>query len=100
VLAIVDKNAHMHDARLPVGDITLAKLDTSLRKMMVIEGSLRGYVQYPGSDCRNGAIVRVASGHRLMREMYSHHQLLMTGKRQQEIELLAPVFGLALESIG
>ena len=99
VLAIVDKNAHMHDARMPVGDITLAKLDTSMRKMMVIEGSLRGYVQYPGSDCRNGAIVRVASGHRLMREMYSHHQLLMTGKRQQEIELLAPVFGLTLEGI-
>ncbi len=100
VLAIVDKNAHAHDARMPVGDITLAKLDTSLRKMMVIEGCLRGYVQYHGSDCRNGAMVRVASGHRLMREMYSHHQLLMTGKRQQEIELLAPVFGLTLEGIG
>jgi len=100
VLAIVDKNAHAHDARMPVGDITMAKLDTTLRKMMVIEGSLRGYVQYPGSDCRNGALVRVASGHRLMREMYSHHQLLMTGRRQQEIELLAPVFGLTLEGIG
>jgi hypothetical protein len=100
VLAIVDKNAHAHDARMPVGDITLAKLDTSMRKMMVIEGCLRGYVQYPGSDCRNGAMVRVGSGHRLMREMYSHHQLLMTGKRQQEIELLAPVFGLTLEGIG
>jgi hypothetical protein len=100
VLAIVDKNAHVHDARVPVGDITLAKLDTSLSKMMVIEGCLRGYVQYPGSDCRNGAIVRVQSGHRLVRQMYSHHQLLMTGKRQQEIELLAPVFGLALEGIG
>jgi hypothetical protein len=100
VLAIVDKNAHAHDARMPVGDITLAKLDTTMEKMMVIEGSLRGYVQYPGSDCRNGALVRVASGHRLMKEMYSHHQLLMKGKRRQEIELLAPVFGLALESIG
>jgi hypothetical protein len=100
VLAIVDKNAHVHDARMPVGGITLAKLDASLSKMMVIEGELRGYVQYPGSDCRNGAIVRVASGHRLMREMYSHHQLLMSGKRYQEIELLAPVFGLALETIG
>jgi hypothetical protein len=99
VLAIVDKNAHAHDARMPVGDITLAKLDTSMRKMMVIEGCLRGYVQYPGSDCRNGALVRVASGHRLMREMYSHHQLLLTGQRQQEIELLAPVFGLTLEGI-
>jgi hypothetical protein len=99
VLGIVDKNAHMHDARMPVGDITLAKLDATLAKMMVIEGDLRGYAQYPGSDCRNGAIVRVASGHRLMKEMYSHHQLLMTGKRLREIELLAPVFGFDLETI-
>jgi hypothetical protein len=96
----VDKNAHAHDARMPVGDITLAKLDATLKNMMVIEGSLRGYVQYPASDCRNGAIVRVPDSHRLMKEMYSHHQLLMTGKRRREIELLAPVFGLALESIG
>jgi hypothetical protein len=99
-LAIVDKNAHMHDARMPVGDITLAKLDSTLARMMVIEGSLKGYVQYPGSDTRNGAIVRVPDGHRLMKKMYSHHQLLMTGKRGREIELLAPVFGLTLESLG
>ena len=99
VLAIVDKNAHMHDARMAVGGITLAKLDATLAKMMVIEGDLRGYVQYPGSDCRNGAIVRVPNGHRLMKEMYSHHQLLMTGKRYKEIELLAPVFNIALEAI-
>ena len=56
-------------------------------------------MQYPGSDTRNGAIVRVPNGHRLMKEMYSHHQLLMTGKRYQEIELVAPVFGLTLETI-
>ncbi len=98
-LAIVDKNAHMHDARMPTGGITLAKLDSTLARMMVIEGSLKGYVQYPGSDTRNGAIVRVPNGHRLMKEMYSHHQLLMTGKRYQEIELVAPVFGLTLETI-
>ena len=98
-LAIVDKNAHMHDARMPAGDITMAKLDSTLAKMMVIEGSLKGYVQYPGSDTRNGAIVRVPNGHRLMKEMYSHHQLLMTGKHYQEIELVAPVFGLTLETI-
>jgi hypothetical protein len=99
VLAIVDKNAHMHDARMPTGGITLAKLDTTLAKMMVIEADLRGYVQYPGSDTRNGAIVRVPDGHKLMKEMYSHHQLLMTGKWHKEIELVAPVFGLTLETI-
>jgi L-fucose isomerase-like protein len=99
VLGIVDKNAHVFDARMPVGELTLAKLDTTLARMMVIEGSLRGYVQYPGSDCRNGAIVRVPDGHRLVKDMYSHHQLLMTGKRYKEIELVAPVFNLTLETI-
>ncbi len=97
-LAIVDKNAHMHDARLPTGGITLAKLDSTLARMMVIEAELRGYVQYPGSDTRNGAIVRVPNGHRLMKQMYSHHQLLMTGKWYRQIELVAPVFGLTLET--
>ena len=99
VLGIVDKNAHVFDARMPVGRITLAKLDATLAKMMVIEGDLRGYVQYPGSDCRNGAIVRVPDGHRLVKDMYSHHQLLMTGNRLKDIELVAPVFGLTLETI-
>jgi len=99
VLGIVDKNAHVFDARMPVGRITLAKLDATLARMMVIEGDLRGYVQYPGSDCRNGAIVRVPDGHRLVKDMYSHHQLLMTGNRLKDIELVAPVFGLTLETI-
>lgn len=98
-LAIVDKNAHVFDARMPTGAITLAKLDSTLARMMVIEGDLKGYVQYPGSDTRNGAIVRVPNGHRLMKDMYSHHQLLMTGARGKEIELVAPIFGLALETI-
>jgi hypothetical protein len=35
VLAIVDENASAIDARLPVGDITLAKLHPSMDKMTV-----------------------------------------------------------------
>jgi hypothetical protein len=53
VLAIVDENATAIDARLPTGDITLAKLHPTLDKMTVVEGSLEDYVQYPGSDCLN-----------------------------------------------
>ena len=59
VLAIVDENATAIDARLPLGDLTLAKLYPTFDKMAVIEGCLESYVQYPGSDCLNGAVIRV-----------------------------------------
>jgi len=36
-----------------------------LKKLLVVEGTLEGYAQYPGSDCRNGAVVRVENGHDL-----------------------------------
>ena len=55
VLAIVDKNAMALDARMATGDITLAKLHPSFQKIQVIKAELEKYVQYPGSDCRNGA---------------------------------------------
>ena len=54
VLAIVDDNAIAIDARMPQGDILLAKLHPTLEKIMVVNGELEGYVQYPDSDCRNG----------------------------------------------
>lgn len=99
VLAIVDENATAIDGRLPAGSMTLAKLHPSLDRMMVVEGSLEGYAQYPGSDCRNGAIVKVADGHQLMRALYSHHYSLMTGHNHPEIDLIAPIFNLAVERI-
>jgi len=44
VLAIVDDNASAIDARLPTGDITLSKLHSSMDRITVVEGSLKGYV--------------------------------------------------------
>ena len=99
VLAIVDPNATAIDARLPVGEITLAKLDATLKRMTVVEGALENYVQYPGSDCINGGIIRVADGHRLMRGLSSHHYLLMTGHHRVDIEILSKIFELEVEAI-
>lgn len=99
VLGIVDENAIALDARLPEGKMTLAKLDATMQKIMAIEGELEGYVQYPGSDCRNGALLKVSNGDRLMNRLYSHHYCLMTGHRSIEIGLLAKIFGLELETI-
>jgi hypothetical protein len=99
VLGIVDKQAHVLDVRYPVGPITMVKLDATIEKLMVIEGELKGYVQYPGSDCRNGAIVHVPDGHKLMRDIYSHHQILIPGHHKHMIEMFAPVFGLTIEAL-
>jgi len=97
VLAIVDENATAIDARLPVGDITLAKLDPTFDKISVVEGELIDYAQYPGSDCLNGAVIRVPDGHRLMDMMYSHHYLLMTGHNLVDIKMLSMIFDLKIE---
>jgi L-fucose isomerase-like protein len=99
VLSIVDDNATAIDARLPVGALTLTKLDPTLSRLMVVEGLLEGYAQYPGSDCRNGAIVRVQNARELMNKFYSHHYLLVTGHKRVEMELLAKVMDLEIDKI-
>jgi hypothetical protein len=77
----------------------MVKIDSTMEKIMVIEGELKGYVQYPGSDCRNGAIVKVPNGHKLMKEVYSHHQIIIPGHQHTRIECIAEVFGLEIESL-
>jgi hypothetical protein len=99
VLAIVDENASAIDARLPVGGITLAKLHPTFRTLTVAEGALTGYAQYPDSDCRNGGVIRVQDGRRLMDALCSHHYLLMTGHHLPDIRLVGKVFGLQVEEI-
>lgn len=99
VLAIVDENASAIDARLPLGDMTLAKFDSSLEVMSVAEGSLTEYVQYEDSDCLNGAILRVADGRRMLDRITSHHYLLMTGHHQADIEMIGKVFNFQIAEL-
>ena len=99
VLAIVDQNASAIDARLPVGDLTLAKLDSTLRTLVVAEGELTGYAGYPGSDCLNGALIRVPDGHALMERLPSHHSLLTVGHDLPGLTLLGQVFGLQIDRL-
>ena len=96
VLAIVDQNATAIDARLPVGEITLAKLAPNFVKIMAVEGCLEGYAQYQDSDCLNGAVLRVPDGRKLVEELFSHHYVIMAGHRRGEIELLGKIFGLEM----
>ncbi|HZO96791.1 MAG TPA: hypothetical protein VFB42_05415 [Gaiellaceae bacterium] len=100
VLAIVDEGSAVIDARLPAGDLTLSKLSSSLDTLVAVEAELTGYAGYPGSDCRNGAVIRVPDGHALMARLPSHHSLLSTGHDRPGFALLGQVFGLRLEWLG
>ena len=99
VLAIVDGNATAIDARLPVGPMTLAKLQPTMEKLMVMEGTLERYVQYADSDCLNGGVVRVADGHKLVNQVSSHHYLLMTGHHLNDIRMLGQIFDLGIDVV-
>lgn len=99
VLAIVDDNATAIDARLPEGAMTLAKLQPTMQRVMVMEGSIEGYEQYPDSDCLNGGVLRIADGHKLVRDVSSHHYLLMSGHHLPDIQILGQIFNLGIDVI-
>jgi hypothetical protein len=99
VLAIVNENATAIDARLPCGQVTLAKLHPTLATMSVAEGALESYVQYPGSDCENGAVIRVRNGPAMVRSLASHHYLLTTGHNETDIRMLGTIFDFSVESL-
>ena len=68
--------------------------------MSVVEGELTGYAGFPGSDCRNGAVIRVPDGHALMNQLPSHHSILSTGHDLPGLKLMGQVLGLEVEKIG
>ena len=99
VLAIVDDNATAIDARMPVGDMTLAKLHPTMETISVAEGEMESYVQYDDSDCLNGAVLKIADGHKLLETIASHHYLVMTGHNLVDIKNLAKIYDLELEVV-
>ncbi len=99
MLAIVNDNATAIDARLPEGPITLSKLHPKLDVMSVAEGGLESYAQYPDSDCRNGAVIRVKNGPALVRSLASHHYLLTTGHNQSDIQMIGNILDFSIEAL-
>jgi hypothetical protein len=99
VLAIVNDNSAVIDARLPVGPLTLTKLEPTFDSLVAVDGDLTGYGGYPGSDCINGALIRVPDGHALMRGVPSHHALLTTGHHRAGIDLVGQVFDLGINRL-
>jgi hypothetical protein len=99
VLGIIDDNALALDARMATGDITLAKLHPSFNSIQVIDATLEKYVQYPGSDCRNGALLRVGDGHKLVKKLYSHHNCLIQGRKKVELDFMSRILGIEMEEL-
>ena len=66
---------------------------------MVEKAVLEEYVQYPGSDCRNGGLIKVEDGYRLMEKIYSHHVIVLTGKRSNQMRAVCSVFGIEYDEI-
>ena len=79
--------------------MTLAKLQPTMQRVMVMEGSIEGYEQYPDSDCLNGGVLRIADGHKLVRDVSSHHYLLMSGHHLPDIQILGQIFNLGIDVI-
>jgi hypothetical protein len=83
---------------LPLGKITLAKLGPTLDNITVAEGHVERSVQYPEeSHCRNGGVIRVKDGGRMLSKLISHHYLLMTGHNLQAILNISSIFNLEVE---
>ena len=93
VLEIVNENAHVIDCELPKGPATLAKIYADFRKLSIIEAEIEDYVQYPGSDCRNGTLIHYDDGEKVMEELCSHHAILIVGDQKATLRQVAKVFG-------
>jgi hypothetical protein len=101
VLEIVNDDAIMIDCRMKTGPMTMAKLHPDMHKLTIIEAEIEGYSQYPGSDCRNGALIRYKnhSGHKVMESLSSHHAILIEGAVTPLLLQMAKIYGFETEVI-
>ena len=79
----------------------MAKLRSDMKKLTIIEAEIEDYVQYPGSDCRNGALLRYrnGSGPKVMERLSSHHAILIQGAVTSKLLQMANVYGFETEVI-
>ena len=96
VLAMVDENATVIDATMPVGPITLVKYQPYLKKISLSEAELTGYVQYENSDCLNGGIIKVKDGQNFVDNVVSHHYIVLAGHHKAALKLIAGIFDYEL----
>ena len=66
--------------------------------MTIISCEIDGYVQYPSSDCRNGALLHYKNnnGHEVMDTLGSHHAIIIQGDCKAQLIQISRVFGFDL----
>lgn len=101
VLGIVNEDALMVDCRMAEGPVTLAKLHSDMKQVTLIECNIVGYAQYPGSDCRNGALIHYVNnnGHVIMDALSSHHAIIIKGNLIPELTQSLRVFGFKVNQL-
>ena len=99
VLEIVNEDAVAIDCEMEKGPVTMAKLRPDMKKMTIIEAEIEDYVQYPGSDCRNGALLKYSNGngHRIMESLSSHHAILIRGRVTYLLQQMCRVLDIDTE---
>lgn len=99
VLSIVNENAHMVDAELETGDLTLVKIAPSMDRLAVTAGELVRYEQYEDSDCLNGGLIKVPDGPRFVENLPSHHYILAEGALSRRLDNVTRILDLTTVSI-
>ena len=101
VLEIVNDDAIMLDCRMKSGPVVIAKLHSDMQTITVIEAKIEKYVQYPNSDCRNGALLRYKrpNGHMVMESLSSHHAIIIQGDVKHLLIQMAKIFGFNVSII-
>ena len=96
---LVGENSTAVDAEIGTGPITICKFSNNFDRMMVVRAELEKYIGYPGTDFRNGGLVRVPDGERFMDKNYSHHIIVVKGKRYLQLKAVASLFGVETEEV-
>ena len=101
VLEIVNQDAIVIDCEMEKGPVTMAKFRSDMKKITIIEAEIEEYVQYEGSDCRNGALLRFTNGngHKVMESLSSHHAILVKGRVTHLLQQMAKVYEVETEII-
>lgn len=96
---LVGKNSVVIDAEIKKGDIVLCKLHSNFESMLLEKSVLEDFVQYPGSDCHNGGLIRLSDGYNFIEKNYSHHVVVLSGARATQLRIVAHIFGIAIDQV-
>ena len=88
VVAADQITKHVVDSTMALGE-----------RITVIPGEIEKYMQFPGTDARNASLLHYRNGEKVMEELPSHHQMIITGRQKASIIQIARVFGWICEVI-